>query len=56
MLTWVEEDDGFETGELGVVDLYVGERLDELIHDTATHAGDVYVRCQCALCQSKTKL
>ena len=33
MVTWIEEDDGFEAGELGVVELYFSERLNEFIED-----------------------
>ena len=40
-LTRIEEDDGLETGELGVVDLHVPERADQLLQDPVGDACDV---------------
>ena len=34
-LTWVEEDDGLESGVLGLVDPHLSERPDNLVHQSA---------------------
>ena len=38
--TWVEEDDRLEAGELGVVQLNVLQRQDQLVEDAVHQAGD----------------
>lgn len=42
-LTWAEEDDGFEAGELSVCDVQLSERFHQLLLDSESHSGHLYL-------------
>lgn len=49
LLTWIKEYYGFEASELGVINLYFSHWLDQLVHDSGTHSGDVQIWSKIAL-------